>query len=417
MQTISSFFTKYGLAICCLVGPLAFGFLAPNLAANYLMPIGDKKPVVNFVFPNGETDSAARAEKARSGLAAKQKTTAEKQNELDRLMQPPADQERIKSAKTAVEEARSAEADARAEADKAEKDRATDRTIAQSKQISETLTARYNFTAISGVLYLVSVATLLFGGAIVFRHDKRWLFFGLPASALFALAASWLLTAYENAGLSFLRFLLDQADNHENFKPLFEAYRNATPPASAPAFQVSHAVRLILEINTFIGLLAVGVALLAFAALSVSEEKPSYESLLWRKRDLQRMLALSSAILVVATFACKVLLNWPLGLLAPAQSETLKPLATALTTHLGMCGTIALLAAAVPALVGWLEDVRRFRLSPEFSATHPKHDLGKLDFAISGATANIIAILAPALTSPLFSSLSAIIDLFAGKIG
>jgi len=80
--------------------------------------------VVNFVFPNGETDSVAKAEKG--------KERACRQNRRPRLKKQkragPAGAAACRSGKdssrqkSAVEEARSAEADAKAEADKAEKE-------------------------------------------------------------------------------------------------------------------------------------------------------------------------------------------------------------------------------------------------------------------------------------------------------
>ncbi|MCK1654432.1 hypothetical protein IVA88_23730 [Bradyrhizobium sp. 149] len=400
------FLTRYFLAICCVIGPLLLGYLAPNRVADMLVPLADRS-IVSFVLPNPDAESAAKIEKLKAALAEKQKTASEKQGALDRLEAAAATEDKRKEARLAVENAQAAEAAAKADIEKAEKSRGTDRTITQSKQIADTLTARYNYAATSGVLYLVSAATLLLGGMIVFRRSTPLFFAGLALALILAWGGTKAPTAYANAGQTFLKALLDQADqNAVVFKPLLDAYKDAA------AFKVSDAIKLIIDINTFVGLVAVGIALLAFAVLSGPEDKPSLASLEERKTNLQRLIALSSAILVVATFASKVVMDWPLGLVIAPQAEALRPLANALTSHLGMTGTIALFAAAAPALTGWYRDVKRYR-----DSTDQKQDPDKLEFGVPAAVTSIIAILGPALTSPLFASFKAIIEMVAGGKG
>ncbi|WP_445221765.1 hypothetical protein ACKWRH_18580 [Bradyrhizobium sp. Pa8] len=402
--------SKYFLAICCVIGPLLLGYLAPNRVADVLMPLADKS-VVGFVLPNPDADSAAKIQKLKNTLAAKQKTLGEKQAALEKLDPSVAPPEKLNDAKAAVENAQTAEAAAKADVEKAEGSRDADRTIVQSKQIADTLTARYNYAATSGVLYLVSAATLLLGGTIVFRRSRMLFFVGLALSLILAGLVTKVPTAYANAGQTFLKVLLDQADqNALVFKPLFHAYKDAS-------FKISDAIKLVIDINTFVGLLAVGVALLAFAVLSGPEDKPSLASLEERKANLQRMIALSSAILVVATFASKVVLDWPLGLIVPSQAEALRPLTSALTSHLGMTGTIALFAAAAPALVGWYQDVKRYRLDPANMSAGQRQDADKLEFGIPAAVTSIIAILGPALTSPVFTTFKGIVEMVAGGKG
>lgn len=399
--------TGYFLAICCVIGPLLLGYLAPNRVADVLMPLADKS-VVNFVLPDPVGDSNVKIQKLKIALADKQKALAEKQTGLEKS--EASDKEK---ARAAVEAAQTAEAAAKADVEKAEESRNADLTIAQSKQIADTLTARYNYAATSGVLYLVSAATLLVGGLIVFRRNWILFFVGLTLCLVLARWVTKAPTAYANAGQTFLKALLDKADQNVGvFGPLFETYRDGA------SFKVSDAIKLIIDINTFVGLVAVGVALLAFAVLCSPEEKPSLSSLEDRKSNLQRMIALSSAILVVATFASKVVIDWPLSLIVAPQAEALKPLANALTSHLGMTGTIALFAATAPALAGWYLDVRRYRLDPATPAAGQKQDADKLEFGIPAAVTSILAILGPALTSPVFATFKAIAEMLAqGKGG
>ncbi|AWM00813.1 hypothetical protein [Bradyrhizobium amphicarpaeae] len=400
--------TGYFLAICCVIGPLFLGYLAPNRVADVLMPLDDKS-VVGFVLPNPVGDSNVKIQKLKNALVDKQKALAGKQAGLEKSEASGTASDKQKDdARAAVEAAQTAEAAAKAEVEKAEESRNADLTIAQSKQISDTLTARYNYAATSGVLYLVSAATLLFGGWIVFRRNRILFFVGLTLCLVLAGWVTKAPTAYANAGQTFLKALLDKADQNVGlFGPLFETYRNGA------SFKVSDAIKLIIDINTFVGLVAVGVALLAFAVLCSPAEKLSLSSLEDRKSNLQRMVALSSAILVVATFASKVVMDWPLSLVVAPQAEALKPLANALTSHLGMTGTIALFAATAPALAGWYLDVRRYRLTPAFQ----KQDADKLEFGIPAAVTSILAILGPALTSPVFATFKTIAEMLAGGKG
>ncbi|MGY8631368.1 hypothetical protein RAD15_02595 [Bradyrhizobium sp. 14AA] len=411
LRLVPDVVTKYALAICCVIGPLLLGYLAPNQVADSLMPLLADKAVVSFVLPNPDAESIAKIEKLKTTLAEKQKTVSEKQGALDRLVAAGTAEDKQKDAKAAVETAQAAEAAAKVEIEKAERSRDTDRTIAQSRQIADTLTARYNYAAASGLLYLVSAATLLLGGAIVFRRSRTLFVVGLVLSLILAWTVTKAPTAYANAGQTFLKLLLDQADQNPGvFGPLFQAYKNAS-------FKVSDAIRLIIDINTFVGLLAVGVALLAFAVLSGPEEKPSLPSLEERKSNLQRMIMLSSAILVVATLASKVVMDWPLGLIVTSQADALRPLANALTSHLGMTGTIALFAAAAPALAGWYQDVKRYRLDAPPAPAGQKQDADKLDFGVPAAVTSTLAILGPALTSPVFVTFKGIVEMIAGGKG
>lgn len=409
-RKVRDFLYEYRLAICCVLGPLVLGYATTNWVADVLMPLRHDKAVVNFALPNPDAELAAKIQKLKNEQAKKQKLLDDAKEKLNAATAPDKTKE-----ETAVEKAQAAEASARSDLETAQGSLETDRKVAQSKQIADTLTARYNYAAMSGMLYLLSAATLLLGAGIV-RHRSGWLLIaGLMASGALALVLSFTRTAYANGGRTLLFFLLEKADeNKVMFQPLFDAYK--------ANFQVSNAIEWIVRLNTFVGLVAVGVALLAFAVLAGPERESSFASLEERKTsleerktNLQQMIALSSGILVVSTFASKVLMDWPLSLIVAAQAEALKPLATALTSHLGLTGTMALFAAAAPALMGWSADVKGYRKA---SATGgQEQDADKLEFGLSSMVTSIIAILLPALTSPLFASFKAIIEMFAAGKG
>ncbi|WIW43589.1 hypothetical protein ML401_18870 [Bradyrhizobium sp. 62B] len=402
----------YALAACCVVGPLLLGYGAPNMVAGRLMPV-DKKPIVDFVLPdlNADTDTT---NKKNDTLKEKQSALARKQATLQRLKATPGSPpDAIDKASDDVATADMQEKIAADEVKRAAQGQVSDRTIAQSKQIADALTARYNYAAVSGVLYLVSAATLLLGSIIIARRSRALLVAGLVGFGALALFGTLWPTAYANAGLTFLDFLLNKTDaNGEVFKPLVNAYYE-----SAKSFKISSALKCIIDVNTFVGLWAVGIALLAFAVLSSPADEPTLPNLEERKTDLQWMIVLSSAILVVATVASKLVMDGPLALLVKLQAEALKPLADALTGHLGITGTIALLAAAVPALAGWYWDVKRYRGDPANAPVAGSKETDKLQFATSATVSSILAILAPALTSPVFASLKALIDLVAKNQG
>jgi hypothetical protein len=403
-MSATSFFTKYGLAICCILAPLIFGYGLPNYVANKLMPFNsEKNSPVTYMFSEADAGLPATADRKAREAAAKEIAKAESA----KLEAAKSEVTKLETSTSAADVAKLPAARAKvAELEQAAARKTTDRVNQQSKQIAETLSGRYGYAAASGLLYVAAAATLLFSAMIVFQRGKwRVVVAGLVVFSLLAWLLTRLPTAYEDGG-RFLLSLLDRADDSDTIDWL----RNVQLD---PDFKVGGTLNRLIWINTFCGLMPVGLALLAFGLLAVRPAKTDLtkEDLGMRLKALRTLIILSSVILVLATFASKTLLDWPLKLVMDNQAKALQPLANALTAHLGITGTIALFAAALPAILAWSEDVTLFR------STNPPPSTGDgLEFATSSMVTTVVAIIAPATISPIFNQLQLALSAF-GKSG
>lgn len=192
---------------------------------------------------------------------------------------------------------------------------------------------------------------------------------------------------------------------------------------------VSH----LVDANTYISLIPVGMILTALAVLSIrsSKEAPDPDDLKIRRTMIHWALALGSAILVLGVLAQQILVDWPLSLLGDLQAFDLRPVADALTLKLGANGTLAMITAFGPAIVAWYLDVQRFRkdqrrsgLAKEGGATpavkiaddeaKPRTTAATADdlvFAPTTMVLSIAAVIAPLIASPLVNVLKALLNL------
>jgi hypothetical protein len=403
-KTQSKFFDfgKYGLAICCVIGPLVLGYAAPNFVADRLMPLKSESTPLQYLFPDKEATPATtlgRAERQAKAFdeAANEKTKIESARAETLKPEVASDPAKLKAARDTLVQLETTKMTGEAS-----------RISQQSKLVAETLAGRYGYAAASGFLYLIALATLLFAGCIVFEGGGwKLLLAGLIGFSIAAWKLAVLPTAYANGGNLLLKHLLDKADE----SGVLDSLRMAQTDQN---FQISAAIDWLVMVNTKVGLIAVGLALLAFAVLAVRVDVPQAGvdkvqaelEAAFRKRltNLKVLIFLSSAILVVSTFASKVLLDWPLKLVSDGQMKALQPLAAALTTHLGVTGTIALFATVVPAAVSYSRDLS------EFSGTKPPP--AGLEFAPAPTIATLVAIIAPALTSPIFNGVQSVLATF-----
>jgi hypothetical protein len=395
-QESPSFLTKYGLAVCCIVAPLVFGYFAPNFIADQLMPFGKKDSPLQYLF--SDTDTGAPTALDRQGRQASAGARAIAEAARIEAAKAEVAKSEIANDPTKLKAAR----EALAQLEAAGSVKEISRINQQSKYIAETLAGRYGYVAATGFLYVVAAATLLFAGSIVAAAGRLPLLVGgLIVFSGVAWIVAILPTAYENGGRLLLEQLFDKADE----SGIFDTLRAAQTDQN---FKISSAIHRLVLVNTFVGLLSVGLALLAFGVLAVRADVSDLARGKLEKRlmAMRGLIFLSSLILVVATFASKVLLDWPLKLVAENQAKVLQPLAAALTTHLGVTGTIALFAAVVPAVVAYSIDVSR--LSEEKGAPAA----AGLDFAPSSMMAAFVAIVAPAMTSPVFNGLQSALTAF-----
>jgi len=98
-----------------------------------------------------------------------------------------------------------------------------------------------------------------------------------------------------------------------------------------------------------IGILALMAAASAIAIRARPEER-TVERLRQRMVDLQLIILVAAALLVLIIIGQKLLLAWPRGLLTSGAAERFSVLATGYATHSGVSATVLIACAALPAI-------------------------------------------------------------------
>jgi hypothetical protein len=372
--------SRYGLAACCVLGPILFAAVFITLAFYWLVPAQ-----LELNDPNKIVVKYSPAEpKAKHAANPADKSTAATPTGAD---------------KTEVVPNR------------------------EMFLLARHYNGRSAYAVASGFLYLVSAAVLLFSIITIFQ---RWGWIGV-ISGLAVFTFIVLVIAF-GIGIPRGRYLV--VDQLLNDADGFETLKQMAGPT-----KTGDLVRSLVRINTIVSLIPVGMILLALAALSVRQTDDELDpaGLKSRLAGIQCAMFLSSAILVVGVLANKTLVDWPLTLVADSEAAALRPIADAVVLQLGASGTIALFAAFGPAIAAWSLDVAHYRAikgSRTPSTAEPaKSDPatrgagagadtepdGRLIFAPLSTVAAIFAALAPVLASPFFDGLKNILGPLLAK--
>jgi hypothetical protein len=261
---------------------------------------------------------------------------------------------------------------------------------------------RVRYVVASAFLCAVSIAAFGYAAAVVVRR-RGWLPLWAPWAVFggFALLSIWL--AFNSAGFERIRPLIVES--------ILEA------ADAKQAWQTASRALVLVRINTWVALVAVGALLTALytASLRYPDRKADRAELLRRREIAHWVLGFGSAILVISVFASEILVDWPASLLAKSQQAALKPMGEVLTLLLGAMGTIALFAAMAPALAAFMLDVHRYRATtkteavPEQRSVPPPLPAPKpaqpaddgLGFAPLPVVTAVVAAFAPLLASSL----------------
>jgi hypothetical protein len=402
-KRILQFLRRYGLAACCIAGPLIFGLATDYLATQWLIPFSD---------PSTLSESYRAAVPGCAPTKATESTPESKRQEtVDTRRGPPA-----KSSALPNETGAPSCADlAKALSGETWQDVNDPDSIVKIWTISQQYRGRITYVVASTFLYLIAAVILFFGFSVVaWEKGLGWAF---SAFIAFFVVAAWC------AGLGFLpkgRTLIveDILNRADNFFPFLNFVRSGTGTRTAE----------LVEFNTFASFLPIGMLLSALYVLSLQpkEDKLVLATLKRRLTLLRMALGLGSTLLVVGVLAQKSLMVWPLSLIQSAQAEHLQPLANALTLQVGAQGTIALCAAFGPAIIAWSLDAADFRKehpalnsSPngenKEAAASGKSTSGEHTFAFASfsSIASFLALLAPLLTSPLVDAFKSALSLLA----
>jgi hypothetical protein len=401
-KRILQFLRRYGLATCCIAGPLIFGFATDYLATKWLIP-----------FPDPSTLSEsyrAAVPRCAPTKAAESTPESQRQETVDTRPGPPA-----KSSTLPDETGAPSCADlAKAITEETWQDVNDHDSIVKIWTISQQYRGRITYVVASTFLYLIAAVILVFGFSVVAWEKGLW--WAFSAFIAFFVVAAWC----AHLGLPKGRTLIVEGilDRAYSFFPFLNFVRSGTGTRTAE----------LVEFNTFASFLPIGMLLSALYVLAVQpkEDKLVLATLKRRLTLLRMALGLGSTLLVIGVLAQKALMEWPLSLIQGAQAEHLQPLADALTLQVGAQGTIALCAAFGPAIIAWSLDAADFRekhhalnSSPnnenKEAATTGKSTSGDHAFAFASfsSIASFLALLAPLLTSPLVDALKSALSLLA----
>ena len=357
---------RYGLAFCCVILPILLGLFAVNFAVTRLVP--EKTPSLSFQYAPAEAKGKAAPRPAAAGAKA-------------------AATEQADAADPAI------------------------------FLIAQHIAGSFSFAVACAFLYLVCAATLLFSTAVVVWRlrgadimDRRLAL--VAAIVLIALAGGisywkWVGTPYDLARPLVIDRVLNAADS---FPALDRLAVKGRPTGDA--------VAKLIQVNTLIGLVPVGLLLVALFTLTLRPQdreirrdpEGTLDDLKKRLLAMRCALGLGSAILVVVVLGSKASLDWPLRLVSPAQAMALTPIADALTLTLGASGTIALFAAFAPATAAWWLDVGRYReIRAAGAAPAAAAAADDLVFAPWPAVTGLMAVLAPLLASPLVNGVQSLL--------
>jgi hypothetical protein len=413
---------RYGLAVACVIAPLALALGSFNGVLNWLAPAVGPKISFEYVWakppPIVSKESAARSDAPAAeatpsgskgttpgpGLAAAYTTPA---------LKPAAPITSVQS----DGDVRSAGPYLRALQYRGE--------------------ARY--AAASAFIYLASAAVFVFSLVIVYRrcggacsYAAFMIFLGLGNVIAFGFPKP-------RGRELIVENLLNQAERVSAMKL-----------DDAPASSTGDMVSLLVSANTIIALVPVGMLLVALAAISVRNvPRKIYPAELTLRRNYLRVaLGLGSTLFVIGVLANKILVDWPLSLLSAGQQADLQPIADTVTLQLGTMGTIAIIAAFAPAITAWWLDVQVYRdgiarkenttkgkdrppnaVRPADLAPAPQPAGGTAvsegqpakrepadDFAFAPLSliSGIVAALAPLLASPVVDTLKSVLLAFGG---
>lgn len=395
---------RYGLAACCVVGPLLFGLGGDYYATQWLLPVPDPANIDLNYLASTPPKYCGQPNKASTDSTSQPNTTAGSPWVSARETTP-------NSAASPCPELTN-NVVTRSNAQKTDPN-----DILKFWTIGQQYRGRITYAIASAFLFLISGTVFLFALSIV-GPKLGWL--GTVAALIaFAGIAAYVVVFHKflPPGRTFIvEKLLNKADTFFLYIEPLKMEKGGTGAATAS----------LVEFNTIVSLWPIGMLLLALFVLSV---RPGNEDLelgsLQRRLTLLRVaLGLGSTFLVVGVLAQKVLMEWPLSLILDQQAEGLRLLGNALTLQVGAQGTMALFAAFAPAIAAWYLDAAALRRktpsddaaavprgSADSAASKPKA-AEPLAFAPLSAIASFLALLAPLLASPFVDALKSLLLVF-----
>jgi hypothetical protein len=282
-------------------------------------------------------------------------------------------------------------------AEKSDAEKKAESDLKRMEVYARHIAGRYSFSVGSGFVYLVSAVAALFAGLVIYQR-VGWIGLGIAVAASCGLAAYVTSneTSFPYARPLVMDWIFATADQDDNLKQL------ATGTDSTAA-----AVNRLMKIGTFVGVAAVGLLIAVFCLAAVRTQGPTLDDLRRRLREIRVALVLASTILVLYVLVSKLLLQWPLSLLADAQRPAFQKIADAVLLHWSSAATIVLLMMSLPAAFAWWLDVDAYRRGTQAETGVAAED--GLRFAPLPAMGSLMVALAPLLASPFADTIKSVI--------
>ncbi|WP_342362251.1 hypothetical protein [Terrarubrum flagellatum] len=192
-------------------------------------------------------------------------------------------------------------------------------------------------------------------------------------------------------------------------------------------------VKLLVRINTVVGLTAVWMILFALCATTLSKapkpagvaddaSKPWLAPVNQREQGwrLRVLLYGAAAVLATSVLTSKTLLDWPSTLLEPLSQNSLKLLTDSLLGVWATAYSLVLLTAFGPAFAAWLLDREEYRALPKadrdkLAVATGGADDKELDILPASLITSILSLLAPVLAPSILEFAKVLLSLGGGK--
>jgi hypothetical protein len=341
---------RYGLAVCCVVGPLFFASIALNEQAKLLIPLGIENIII---VPDKRMPPRQNA----TSPSASTPSSSPPKPELDSTL------------------------------------------FIQSQYIA----GSFNWAVMNAFVYVLSPVLLIVAAITIVQR------FGLNLSIAVVLAGAFVALAFDSNILInsppnvIIQVFFNLFDGIDKFDGLTKIV-SATGTAKAMSF--------LNAVDEFISLLLCAMVAFGMAALSIraSEAELNVGHLKARRNTIHLLIMCTSVALSMAVISTKLLFAWPLGLIAQSQAVPLQTIADTVTVFNGALGTIVFISALGPAAVAWLLDVSAFRRRRERAEPNNSASLGQpvddgLTFAPISLMTGLAGLVAPIIASPFIDAL------------
>lgn len=391
----AAFMSRHGLAVACVLAPIALGVFGNQLLAKWLSQ-GSEICAITRVLPFTLIGEGAGSPLRLSADDANQcdAAIATRLAEAAPMAAVPAP---AKAADAKPSDAKAPDANTAGTKPGDSKDKTAEKLPPDLQLVANHVAGRLNVAYAYAFLLLVSVVAFCFGSYVVV--DAKGV--GVWLAAVVVFAAVTAVIAYHDINTGGVRVIV--ADN---------ILARADANVLLQYLPAADSLRRLIMGGLFVGYLSVGLVLCALFFASIRNgEHSTLRNLKKRLMIIRIGLILGSAILVVVVLSSRAVFDWPLSLLVDGDRKALMPAADALVRKWGAIGSLSLIGAFLPAITAWYLDRDAYRNAPHpvKEPPEPTPDAGELEIAPMSTVTSIVVVLAPVIASPIFDALKSVL--------